>query len=365
MSQATGIIVGAPVALGAAASFGVSSILQYRATHRVPKEPVGRPRLLLDLARQRDWRWSVILAIAAFGLQVLALKFMPLILVQPLLVTGLLWYVVLSAVLDHRRPDRVLVLGSSLALASLSAFLILASPTQSAGHGLDSLGSALPLGIGLAAVLALCLGLAAVVDRAWRSLPIALATGVLYGATAGLVRSLSQYFGSGLGGILGHWQTYAIIVIAPLGVLLSQNAYQAGKLGSPALAIMTVTDPLVGIAIGLVWLNEKITMDTAHLTGEAISLITLIGAVFLLARRAPHVQAGVAGEPPDRHDADGGTGATGVSGGSGSASAAGTTGGSGSAPRGTGGAVPAPGAPVPVNGQAPTPAADRHAEPSA
>lgn len=295
------VAVGAPVALAAAASFGISSILQYRATHQVPREPVGRPKLLLDLAHQRNWRWSVVLAVLAFALQVLALKLIPLILVQPLLVTGLLWYVLLSAALEHRRPDPVILVGSLLCLGGLSGFLLLAQPSPNAGRGLDSLRAALPLGIGIGAALAACLGAAAAVGRRWRALPLALATGILYGTTAGLVSSLSAYFSGGLGAVLAHWQTYAIVVCAPVGVLLSQNAYQAGRLGSPALAIMTVTDPLVAIAIGLVWLSERVAHDTAHIAGEAVSLVVLVAAVFLLARRAPHVRAGGSAEQwPER-----------------------------------------------------------------
>jgi drug/metabolite transporter (DMT)-like permease len=74
-------------------------------------------------------------------------------------------------------------------------------------------------------------------------------------------------------------------------VLLSQNCYQAGPLGAPALATITVTDPLVSIGMGLLWLDERIRTDLWHAVGEIVALAALVVAVFLLAKRAPHVKA--------------------------------------------------------------------------
>lgn len=290
---------GVPVALASAASFGISSVLQYRATHEVPEQPAGRPGLFVSLARRPMWRWSIVLAIIGFTLQVVALKLAPLTVVQPLLVTGLLWYVVVSAVSRHRRPDQVIILGSVLCLVSLSTFLVLARPgTSTGGHnGLDNIWSVLPLAAALAGIVVGCILLAGTVGRTWKPLPLALATGVCYGVTAGLVRSLSTYFGQGLFAVLGHWQTYAIVVLGPLGVLLNQNSYQAGRLGAPALAIITVTDPLVSISVGVLWLNEDLRIEGWWAFGEVVALCSLAGGVLLLANRAPHV-APAAPAPP-------------------------------------------------------------------
>ncbi|HEX6498639.1 MAG TPA: DMT family transporter [Micromonosporaceae bacterium] len=289
---------GVPVALASAASFGISSVLQYRATHEVPEQPAGRPGLFLSLARRPLWRWSIVLAIVGFMLQVLALKLAPLTVVQPLLVTGLLWYVVVSAATRHRRPDQVIILGSVLCLVSLSMFLVLARPGRGTGHnGLDNVWSVLPLAGALTGIVVGCIALAGVIGPTYRPLPLALATGVCYGVTAGFVRSLSSYFGEGLLAVLGHWQTYAIIVLGPIGVLLNQNSYQAGRLGAPALAIITVTDPLVSISVGVLWLDENLRIGGWWALGEIVALCGLVGGVFLLAHRAPHV-APAAPAPP-------------------------------------------------------------------
>ena len=291
LSDAAQTAIGTALALAAAAAFGTSSVLQYRATHRVPEEPAGRPTLLLELLRRRNWRWSILLAMVAFGLQAAALKVIPLIMVQPLLVTGLMWYVLLSAALEHTRPDRAIVLESTLCLLSISAFLLLAQPGAGQGRGLDSAWDAVSLGAFVVGGVAACLLAAAGLGSRWRPLPLALAAGLCYGVTAGLISSLLHQSGQGLTAVPGHWQLYAIILLGPAGVLLSQNSYQAGPLGAPALATITVTDPLVAIGMGLLWLDERIKTDLWHAVGEVVALGALVVGVFMLAKRAPHVKA--------------------------------------------------------------------------
>jgi hypothetical protein len=120
--------LGVAAAFTAAASFGLASVLRHRASRQAPQRPAGRLQLLLDLLRDRRWRWSILISTVAFGLQVVARKLLPLLFVQPLLVTGLLWYVIGSALSDHRRPVRLIILASTGCPAGLSAVLLIAPP---------------------------------------------------------------------------------------------------------------------------------------------------------------------------------------------------------------------------------------------
>lgn len=58
---------------------------------------------------------------------------------------------------------------------------------------------------------------------------------------------------------LQQWPLYAAVVVGPAGFLLSQNAFQAGTMISPVLAVITAADPLVSIGVAHVWLGETIT----------------------------------------------------------------------------------------------------------
>ncbi|MGH3424150.1 MAG: DMT family transporter [Nocardioidaceae bacterium] len=277
-------LIAVPAAVGAAACFGIAGVLQHRATHRTKQRRPLSPWLLVDLIGMRVFRSGVLLGVLGFVLQVLALRYGTLILVQPILVTGVLFYLIVASALDHRPPDRVLLGGALMALAGLSAFLVVANPSS----GADSLQSsaAIPLGLSLVAVVALCLLAASRMPHQLRSLPLAAATAVCYGATAGLVRSLTS---ASLGwGIFSHWELYAIAVLGPVGFLLNQDAYQSGMLGSVALTMITVGDPIVAIVIGITWLGESIATGWL-VAGEVLALAVMAGGILILAHRAQHL----------------------------------------------------------------------------
>ncbi len=290
----TSLLIAVPVALIAAISFGLSSSLQYRAAHQVPARRPGDPGMFLDLLRTRTWPFSIVLNILGFALQVLALRFGPVMVVQPLLVMGLLVYVLVTPLVDHRRPELIRVVGALLTVAGLTAFLSVAQPTDAGGRDLNPL-NILPLLIGLGGGLVICLAASYSVAARWRALPLAMATGICYGVTAGLVRSLSNRFGDGFPELFLHWQLYAICLVGPLGVLLNQNTFQAGRFGSPALAIITTVDPLISIGVGLLWLEGRITVGVGAVIGEIISLAVMVAGIAVLSSRAPHVAS-----PPDR-----------------------------------------------------------------
>ena len=134
-------------------------------------------------------------------------------------------------------------------------------------------------------------------------MPLALAAGACYGVTAGLISSLTHTLDDGPVAVLGQWQTYAIVVIGPLGVLLARTPTRPAA-WAPALATFTVTDPLVAIAVGLLWLDERIRTGPWNLLGEVVALGTLVVGVFLLARRAPRADPAGTAPPGGTGDAD-------------------------------------------------------------
>ena len=70
---------------GGAASFGISSVADPRSTKRVKAERALSPAILLDLVKQPLWLGAIVTNLGAFALQVVALSFGSLAVVQPLL----------------------------------------------------------------------------------------------------------------------------------------------------------------------------------------------------------------------------------------------------------------------------------------
>ncbi len=276
--------------LGLAAAFvlGIASVADQRSTKRVKTRRALSPRIFLDLARQPLWLASIGGTVIGFALQVLALRYGPLALVEPLLVCDLVFAVLISAYLTHQY-DPTLLGGVIATAAGVAGFLVIGRPT----NGQPSVGFlvVLPLAAGLAAVVVGCLAVSRRSDSL-RPLALALACGICYGVAAFLIKLVVSHTGGGLLGILTDWPIYTLAVVGPLGFLLNENAFQTGALIAPVMAIITVCDPLISIALAALWLDEKLSSTPAGVAGEVVSLIVMTVGIVVVAHRSPHLAPG-------------------------------------------------------------------------
>lgn len=285
MDTTTAMMIAVPAAVLGAAGFGLASAAQQRATKEVEVAPTLSPRLLVDLWARPMWLLGLVATILALVLQIVALAFGPLAVVQPLLVTGVAFAALFAALLNNRRPDPLILLGALCCAGGLSAFLLLARPTAGTTDGQFDLLSGLPLAIVLAALVVGCLVYAATVQHSSRVLALALATGVLYGVTAGLMKVLTDQVRLGLDEPFRHPVLYVVCIIGPIGFLLSQNTFQQGQLVAPAVAVITSVDPVVGVLIGVGWLGEQLDSSPALLAGECVAGVVVIGSIALITAR--------------------------------------------------------------------------------
>ena len=297
MSISTMLFVAVPAAVAGAASFGMASALQQRATKEVPEAGVLGPRLLVELARRPRWLAASGAVGLGLSLQVVALAFAPLALVQPILVSGIVFGTLSAAWLARRRPDRTIVLGAAAATAGLAAFLALARPEGGSAR-LPGVLSLLPLALVLLVVVGACFVTAVRTSGPARVAALAVATGVCYGVTAGLMKVVTaELRASGPMDVLTHAPFYVVCVVGPLGFLLSQHTFQEGLLIAPALAVITVVDPIAATAIGLSWLGERLA-DTSPpvIAGEAVAGLVLVAGVALLAHRGTQLREQIAAQ---------------------------------------------------------------------
>jgi len=238
--------------------------------------------------RQPMWVASTAGSVAGFVLQGVALDNGPIVLVQPLLVTGVL-FAALTGFLIGRRPVDWPLMGSLLLTAGgLAAFLLCARPTS--GSDTLALDDVLPLATTLFVLLLGCFFLCLRSRGLSRSLSFALASGIVYGVTAAVAKvAIGRFQSGGVVEGVAHWSLWALVVLGPLGFLLNQNAFREGDWVSPPLAVITVTDPLVGIGIGVLWLDERIAGTPGRVVGEVLGLAAMALGVWLVAHRAPHL----------------------------------------------------------------------------
>jgi drug/metabolite transporter (DMT)-like permease len=278
-------VIALTAVLGAALLFGISSVAEQRSTKRVKTRRALSPRILLDLARQPLWIAAIGGTLLGFALQVTALRFGPLALVEPVLVVALIFAVLINAYL-RRVWDRILFAGVIICAAGIVGFLTIAQPTAGTSH--VGFFVVLPLAAGLAVGVFACLVIAKRSEQL-RPLALALACGICYGVSAFLVKLVISDLSGGLPRMLTDWPIYALAVVGPAGFILNEDAYQRGTLIAPVLAIITACDPVISIALGSLFLNEKLSSTPAGIAGEVISLLVMITGIVAIAHRAPHV----------------------------------------------------------------------------
>ena len=283
---ATHIGIAVLAAIMGAVSFGAAAALQHVATMHVPVRPALRISLIVELVREPVWTSSLVLNVLGSGMQVVALANGPLALVEPILVTNLLFATAARSFLVRRLPRPFVLAGGTLACVGLAMFLVLARPPAGATQ-IVGVMTVLPYALGLGALLLVCLYVASRHPGQPRALALALACGVFYGCAAGSAKVATGVLETqGIFGLLTSWPLYAMAVLGPLGFLLNQNAFQASPILAPALAVITVTDPLVSIGVGVLWLHETLATGVLNVAGQVTGLALMVIGVWLLSHGA-------------------------------------------------------------------------------
>jgi len=278
-------LIAVVAALGSSLAYAITAVTEQLGTHRVKSRRALSPELLLDLIKQPLWLAGIGANVASFALQVVALRFGPLALVEPILVCDLIFAGLISAAL-RKRADLVTGAGVVACAGGVVGFLVIARP--SAGRQAIGLSQALILLAGFAVVLAGCLAVARW-NRTARPLALALACGAAFAVTDFSIKLVTAELSGGLADLFTHWPIYAVAIIGPIGFVLNQNAFQAGTTLAPVLAIITVTDTIGDIGLGWLFLHEELASGPAAIAGQVASLLVMTVGIVVLAHRSPQV----------------------------------------------------------------------------
>lgn len=237
--------------LTAAACFAAAVVLQQRVT--------AREGVRLGLLVQPMWMLGILVDFLGFGLQVTALHLGPLTLVQPLLVTTLLF----GLAFNRSRLRRQDWLGVAALAVGVTGFLAAAAPGGGGHVNTRSLAVA-----SLATAALIC---AALIRNRPRTL--ASVAAVAFGMTAALVKVAGdQLTAHGPRYVLVHWELYALGGVSFAGLVLQQRSYEHGRL-VVLLVILTLGDPLASLVLGL-------AVDGEHIQGGVMAgAAVLSGAV--------------------------------------------------------------------------------------
>jgi drug/metabolite transporter (DMT)-like permease len=282
------------LALASALAFAVATVTQQRAAATSSDEDARSGRIVGQLLRNRRWLAGVVTNTAGYGLQAAALAVGTVIVVQPILVTSLLFALPLSARLAHERLPSIAKGCALLLSVSLAVFVVLSHPNKGLDFApaQDWLVVALVGGPGVAA----CLVLANRRSGAVRASLLAIAVGILGGVLAVLTKAAVTAGGDGVAALFSAGETYGLIVIGLGGFYLQQLAFQAGALRA-SLPIMIVLEPVTAAFLGFVLLHEHLQADGPRIAVLAVSIVAMTLATVPVARAQADVTT-VAGADP-------------------------------------------------------------------
>ncbi|HTP17125.1 MAG TPA: DMT family transporter [Streptosporangiaceae bacterium] len=271
-------------ALASAFSNAVNLMTQHLASATAPKREKGW-RLVGYLFRQPLWLLGWVAAVAAFAFQALALHNGQLSVVQPVLVTELVFVLVLRRVWIRQDVARAAWAAVGVVCAALAVFLAVAEPTG--GHPTPEtaewLSAVLVFGGTIAALAAA--GMRG--SPARRAAAFATAAALAWALMATFLKTATQTLAtSGLGGVLTHWPVYALAGAAAAGTLLEQAALHVGPL-SVSQPLLVIISPLASIILSVWLFDERFTDSPAKITVAAAAFAAMAAGVTVLSRTAP------------------------------------------------------------------------------
>jgi len=273
------------VAGAAAACFAVSTSLQHHVASGVPARAGDLGGLLFHLARRPRWLLGALSSAMAFALHAVALHLGALVIVQPIVVSGIVFAVPIRDALDKRRSAARDLRWVSITAVGIALFIVVANP----GDGADvarSTSAAWLVGAG-AVVIAVTVTATRRIRTARRQgLVLSIATGVAFGIAAGLLKMTVLAYTHDPTSLLRYWPAWSLLAIGTAGFVLNQRSYQLAPL-SMTMPFLNVVDVLVAIFFGWYVFDEKPAHDPTSLVTGLAALVLMYVGVRRLANRAP------------------------------------------------------------------------------
>jgi drug/metabolite transporter (DMT)-like permease len=272
------------LALTSALLFALGSVLQQKAGSAAPSAGAASG-LLLRMARRPVWLAGIASDGLGFVAQAAALGIGRLAVVQPLLVTSVVFALPLGVRLGGQRVGRGDVAAAALVVVALIAFLAIAGP--SGGREEAPVDDWLIVAVVCAAACTplVLLGRRGPAPR--RAAFLGSATGVLFALSAALTKAVVDELHSGIVHVVGSWELYALAVVGYASMTLNQLALNTGALAA-TIATSTALDPIASVVLGLTLFQESLHATALQAVATVAALAAALLGMAVLARSQEH-----------------------------------------------------------------------------
>jgi drug/metabolite transporter (DMT)-like permease len=279
------------LALVAAFLFAVGTVFQQKGAMEESEEAAQSAGFLLTLARKPVWLFGVVMSGLGFAAQAAALGVGRLVVVQPLLVTSIVFALPFGARYTGQRVGKREIIGAVAVTAGIAAFLVISDPSE--GRDDAPVVEWLIAG-GILGAMTIVLVLASRGRRpGLKAAFLGTAAGILFGLISALTKSTVDRLEDGIVHVVADWHLWVLIAVSVAAFTILQSALQAGAL-APALACLMAFETVAGGAIGVVLFEEQLNSSAGAIVGEVAVLLVALAGLILLAQSesaAEHARA--------------------------------------------------------------------------
>jgi len=273
------------LALLAAVCFALAATLWQKAALGMSGVSVRHPKSLLVLLTRWVWLLGLAAQIAGVALQAAALDRGRVSIIQPLLVTTVIWALPLGYFLTHQTVGRREMSGAAIIVVGLGLFASFGDPASGVDNapGSDWVSS-------IVVIVTACAALLVFANRgslSTRAAMLGTIAGMLYGLSATLMKPVVENLHTeGLGDVMAGWQFWVWAAAGIVGFLFQQLSLSTGRL-VPSVATVSAANPVVSVLLGALVLQETLDRNPpwhAVLAVAALCL-ALLGAVVISSAR--------------------------------------------------------------------------------
>jgi drug/metabolite transporter (DMT)-like permease len=270
------------LALLSAFCFALAAALQQRGQFTLADAGAAVKGLagLIRLLAVPVWLLGTVVLLLGYATQGAALDRGKLVVVQPLLVTTIVWALPLGYRLTGQHVVRKQVLGAVIVVVGLALFVLVGDPD--AGVDNASTSSFVITAFAICLVVALVLlWLRTTTVPAWRAAGLGVCAGLFYGLSATFSKPVINDLHVGIAEAAGDWRTWALLGFGFIAFVVQQLSLATGQL-APAIAAVSVSNPAVSVLIGIVLFEERLTRPGWHVLVAVAALLAALGGAMII-----------------------------------------------------------------------------------
>jgi hypothetical protein len=273
--------VAALLALTAAACFALAATLWQKAALNLDGVSFRHPLSFAVLLGQGVWLLGLLMQVVGVVLQAAALDRGRVSIIQPLLVTTVIWALPLGYFLTHQTIGRREVGGAAIIVIGLVGYASFGHPAAGVEDASNAAWAMAVIVIGLA-----CAALLLFANRgnlSTRAAVLGTVAGMLYGLSATMMKPVVEHLhADGLADVIASLEFWIWAAAGIVGFLFQQLSLATGKL-VPSVATVSVANPVVSVMLGALVLMERLDKEPPwHAIVACASLgVALLGAVIV------------------------------------------------------------------------------------